>query len=206
MREAMGVVLCGWTGCNKEAEATLDGRGLCRFHFHTVATKQLEDHRRSMQRITYSEGDRLAVCKLLSEVVSQATALVTKTKLLAPVEREQFLQLSLAATELFKRVQREPRIPRNMPVLIYREGDSARDQELTNTINVSKRGACVLTKRQWRPGEKIWIQKPTNQQKALAQVAWAKATELAQFVIGLEILESEDFWGLSQRSRLETKA
>jgi hypothetical protein len=196
-KKAMGVIPCGWTGCNKEAEATFDGRPLCRFHFQTVATRQLEDHRRSLQRITSTDtdGDRLAVCRLLSEVVSQAPALVTKTKLLAPVERGQFLQLSLAATELFKRIHREPRITRNMPVLIYRQGDSARDGKLTNTIDVSKRGVCVSTKRQWRPGEKIWIQKPTNQQKALARVGWVKATEPGQFIIGLKILESGDFGG-----------
>ncbi|HYL13976.1 MAG TPA: PilZ domain-containing protein [Terriglobales bacterium] len=83
-----------------------------------------------------------------------------------------------------------------MPILIYRETGSAGSQELTNTVDVSKRGACIATTRLWETGEKIWIEKPGNRVRTLARVAWVKKTELSQFLIGLEILDCEDFWKL----------
>ena len=89
---------------------------------------------------------------------------VASAKFLGPGQRDQFLELSLSAAELYKRVQRNPRVARNIPILIDRETDSAGNQELANTVNVSKRGACLATSGLWGTGEKIWIAKPGNQE------------------------------------------
>jgi hypothetical protein len=87
-----------------------------------------------------------------------------------------------------------------MPILIYRETDSVASRELTNTVNVSKRGACVETNGLWQTGEKIWMEKPGNQLRTLARVAWVKKREPTNFLVGLEILDYEDFWGLELAS------
>jgi PilZ domain len=134
----------------------------------------------------------------LSDLIDQATVLVATAKFLASSQRDQFLALSQSAANLYKRVQRNRRILRNMPIPLYREtdsSDSSVEQELTNTVNVSKRGACIATKRAWTAGEKIWIRKPQGPLRALAQVTWLKETGPSQFLMGLQILDSEDFWG-----------
>jgi hypothetical protein len=68
-----------------------------------------------------------------------------------------------------------------MPILVYRETDSTRVQELTNTVDVSKQGACIATNWLWEIGEKIWIEKPGNQLRTLARVAWLKKVNQPNF-------------------------
>jgi hypothetical protein len=196
----MGEVACGWAGCGSGSEATLDGRPLCRNHFHDMAARRLEEDRASLQRMEPAGPARSAILKFLSEVVNQTTSLVARAKFLGPSQRDQFLELSLSAVELYKRVQRNPRTPCNMPILIYRGTDDAGGQELTNTVDVSKRGACIRTSRKWEIGEKISIEKPGNQVRTLARVAWVKKGEPTDFLIGLDILGCEDFWGLQPAS------
>jgi hypothetical protein len=197
---AIGDASCGWPGCSGGAEATLNGRSLCRGHFYDMAARNLEEHRARLERIGPLGADRIATLKFLSELINQTTTLVARAKFLGPSQRAQFLELSLSAAELYKRVQRNPRIPHNTPILIYREADSTENQELTNTVNVSKQGACIATIRLWETGEKIWIQKPGSQLRTRARVAWAKKNGLSQFHIGLEILECADYWELEPAS------
>jgi len=141
-------------------------------------------------------ADRERILRFLSEVINQTTTLVATARLLGPSLRDQFLQLSLSAVELHKRVQRSPRIPRNMPILIFREADSTAKQELTNTVNVSKQGACIATSSIWKAGERLWIEQPGSHLRALARVAWIKTSERTPSLMGLAILGCKDFWGL----------
>jgi hypothetical protein len=196
----MGEVTCGRSGCNNNSEATLDGHRLCRNHFYDIAAKRLEECRVRLPRIEPAGADHTPTLKFLSELIGQTTTLVTSAKFLAPWQRDEFLELSLSAAELYKRVQRDVRIRRNMPILVYRETDSTRRQELTNTVDVSKRGACIATTWLWQTGEKIWIEKPGNQLRTLAMVVWVKKGEPCQFLIGLDILDCKDFWGLESAS------
>jgi hypothetical protein len=197
-------VVCGSLGCSNFAEATLDAVSLCRNHFYDRAVKRIEEYRGRLQTIEAS-GARNEVPEFLSQIIAQTTLLVTNAKLLGPGQRDQFLELSLSAMQLFKRAQRPPRMPRNMPVLLGRETDSIGAPELTNTVDVSKRGACVATVGSWAIGDKAWIQKPVTELKAHARIAWSKKTGFSQFLVGLEILDAEDFWKLESTSSPKSK-
>lgn len=196
----MGEASCGWSGCSNKSEAALDGYRLCRNHFYQRAVKRLEEYRAGLRQVAAGMADHTAALKFISEVISQTTTLVANAKLLAPAQRDQFLNLSLSAAELYKQVQRNARIRRNMPILVYREKDSKGMRELTNTVDVSKQGACIATSWLWEIGEKIWVEKPGNQVRTLARVAWLKKGEPTQFLMGLDILDYEDFWGLDPAS------
>jgi hypothetical protein len=87
-----------------------------------------------------------------------------------------------------------------MPILVYRESDSTGMRELTNTVDVSKQGVCIATSWLWETGEKIWIEKPGNRLRTLARVAWMKKSEPTKYLMGLDILDCEDFWGLDLAS------
>ena len=177
----MREITCGWPGCSSKPEAALDGCRLCRKHFYDRAAKRLEEYRASLRRTAPGKVDHTATLKFLSELISQTTTLVASAKFLDPVHRDQFLKLSLSATQLYKRIKRNARKRRNMPILVYRETDSTRVQELTNTVDVSKQGACIATSRIWEIGEKIWIEKPGNQLRTLARVAWLKKVNQPNF-------------------------
>ena len=196
---------CGWAGCGNRAEGSLDGLRLCRSHFYDIATSRLKEHRTRLSKGDPVGPERTRILDFVSLLISETTLLVASAKFLGQEHRDMYLELTLSATELYKRVQRSPRIPRNMPILIYRETDSKDDRELTNTLDVSKEGACIATRRAWEKGEKIWIEKPTNQSRTLARVAWVKKSEPSDFLIGLEILDYEDFWALEAHSRTKKR-
>jgi hypothetical protein len=144
----------------------LDGRRLCRKHFYDLAAKRVEEYRSGLKRIAPTGAERTATSQFLSELIAQTTALVTSARFLSPQQRHQLFELSLSAAELYKRVQRSPRIPRNVPILIYRETDSGAGKELTTTVDVSKRGVCIATSRVWTGEEEIWIEKSGNRRRA----------------------------------------
>ncbi len=194
-----GAVVCVAVGCGKFAEARLDELSLCRNHFYDRAIKRIEEYRGRLQTTEATEGGRNEAPEFLSQIIAQTTTLVTNAKSLEPGQRDQFLDLSKSAMHLFKRAQRPPRLARNMPVLVSR-ADSTGTQELTNTIDVSKRGACITTMGSWAIGDKAWIQKPVGELKALARIAWSKKTGFSQFLVGLDILDAEDFWKLESAS------
>ncbi len=198
-----GEVTCGWAGCNNKSAAGLDGYRLCRNHFYERAAKRLEEYRAGLRQIAPGIADHAATLKFISEVISQTTTLVANAKSLDPGQRDQFLKLSLSAAQLYKQVQRNARIRRNMPILVYRETDSTGMRELTNTVDVSKKGACIATSWLWEIGEKIWVEKPGNQLRTLARVAWLKKGEPTQFLMGIDLLDCEDFWGLDLASRMK---
>ena len=187
---------CGWSACSNSAEARLEGRQLCRDHFYELAKRRVEEHRERMQKAAPEGKERIAVSQLLTDLISQATTLVATAKLLSPWQRDQFFELSLSAAELYKRVQRNLRVARNVPVLLHAEANSHRDPELTNTVDVSKRGACVETRRSWEVGTKLRLETLGNHRQALGKVAWVRKNGLSEFLMGIELLDGEDFWGL----------
>ncbi len=173
----------------------MEGVRLCRNHFYEIGVRRLEEHKARLREGGPTGPDRSKILSFVSQLISETTVLVAGAKLLGQEQRDKYLDLSFAATELYKRVQRLPRISRNMPIVIYSEPDSTANRELTSTVDISKRGACVTTRTMRKTGEKTWIEKPGNQERALVRVAWAKKGESSEFVAGLEILDREDFWG-----------
>lgn len=192
--------VCVSPGCSGRVEASLDGGSFCRNHFYDKALKRLDEYRARVRQNDPAAADRAAMGKTLSNIISETTTLVATAKFLGPWQRDQFLELSLSAAELYKRVQRDYRVARHMPILIYRETNSDTGRELTNTINVSERGACIATTGQWKLGEKIWIERPHSLQRTLACIAWVKEIAPSQYHLGLQLLNNENFWGVKQTS------
>ncbi len=192
---------CTTAHCSNRAEAGLEGKGLCRIHFYELAARRLGEHRESLRNIVPSGPRGIAMLKFLSEVISATTTLVVRSKVLDAQERDRLRELSFSAMELYKCAQRSPRVPMNMPIILYRETGVAGNQELASTVNVSKHGACVTTVGAASIGERIWIQKPMSPLRALAKVAWVKRNGIAEFLMGLDLVEDENFWELGSPAR-----
>ncbi len=190
----MDTVTCGCIGCGQNAEAALSGRKLCRSHFYDIAAKRVQEHKESLQKSEPAGAPRAEMLRFLSELIGQTTTLTIRAKFLSPWQREQLRDLSVAASGLYKRVQRSPRVPLNMPILVYRDTDPTADRELTHTVNVSKKGVCIATTGSCTMDDKIWIQKVTEPLRGATRVAWVKKDGAFQFLVGLDILEEQDFW------------
>ncbi len=190
--------LCEWMGCGSEVEATLGARPLCSRHFYEIGSRRMEEYLTRFQGTDAFGADRQTAAAFLSELISQTTMLVANSKKMAATQREAFLQLSLSAAEMFKRVQRSPRIEVMIPVRIVRDNGGTHGPELANTINVSRKGACLTLSNPCLIGEEIWVEKLKEIARARARVAWVKQLNAAAFQLGIEILDQEDFWNLAQ--------
>jgi hypothetical protein len=191
--------LCGWIGCKNSSEATLDARPLCRRHFYDIAARRLADYHERFAGADPVGRDRVAASAFLSDLIGQAGTLVTSAKELTAKERDDFLALSTDAVEMYKRVQRNPRIPLRVPIRVYRAPGQKGKFELTATVNVSKVGACITVCEPVAVGTRLWLQKTENAATASGCVSWAKESAASQFLIGFEIVDHEDFWDLKQQ-------
>jgi hypothetical protein len=192
----------------------MDGRSFCRIHFYEFARKRLEDSRSSSAKDGAATTSSPAIAKFLSELVSQATALVAGAKYMTEMQRNQFLELSLSAVELYKCLQRNPRFKRKVSVVlrpsteasavgeqeisvvIRSSADTGTRGEFTSTLNVSKTGACLETSSAWEVSQEIWIERADNRQVTRARVVWVKKVSASKYLLGAEILNCEDFWGV----------
>ena len=186
---------CAWIGCANTAEASLSGRAMCRDHFYETGKNLVNSYRESLQKFAPEGTQATVVLTCLSEVISETTSLVARAKFLGPWQLDQFHGLCVSAMELYRRIQRSPRMQRVLPLLLHRA--SGNDSELTSTVDISKRGACVSTGGKCAVGDQLLIESPPNPQRSLARVAWVKPAGRTRYLIGLEIVDHENFWGLA---------
>lgn len=150
----MAAGVCGWIGCKNPSEAALDARPLCRKHFYDIAARRLADYHERFAGADPVGRDRVAASAFLSELIGQAGTLVTGAKQLTDKDRDNFLALSTDAVEMYKRVQRNPRIPLRVPIRVYRAAGQKGKFELTSTVNVSKveLASRCASRSQWAQG------------------------------------------------------
>jgi hypothetical protein len=191
---------CGWAGCKNPPEAVLERRPLCRSHFYELAAKRLEDIRTRMAKAgpvgAENPLDNSLDAKFLSEFIGGATGLVAVATSLSESQRNAYLFLSLSAVELYRRLQRHARFEKEVSVILRRGPDPGTWGEFTKTRNVSKKGGCIESGSIWKLSEEIWIERADNRQQGRARVVWVKKTPSLRYLVGVEILECEDFWEL----------
>src|SRR5262249_23723242 len=181
----------------------LEGRLLCRDHFHQDAIKKLEQYHSRLPSANESDSEKATLSKFVSEVISQTTILVSRTKLLSPEQRTLFLELSRASLQFYKRVQRNPRQNKRLAVLITLGQGKSMQREETDTINVSLKGACFESALTWRIGDAITIQRLDTKGTASARIARIECGPETLCRIGVEILDNADFWQLKEKRSTE---
>jgi len=182
----------------------LEGRLLCRDHFHQSASKKLDQYQARLREANESDVERASLIRFVSEVISQTTLLVSRTKFLSETKRDLFLRLSQSSLQFYKRVQRDPRQDQKWPVVIARTSGKSEDQENTETVNVSVKGACLESSLGWELGEQLRITRLDTKATALARVARVDKATAVKPKIGIEIIDADDFWKLKKKG-LERK-
>jgi len=193
---------CSWTGCDRVSGAKLLERELCIEHFLEYADRRITLILHSFEIGTEQRNLSPEVQKLLSDIIAQTMRLATETKLLSPQYRDHLIALSTSAADIYRRIQRTPRITKRFPCRI-RQGTRVIDgAEECFTLNVSQQGACVELEQSLKMEQIIFLERTdTARKSAKARVAWIKRLESGRVAVGLEILGERDFWGLAQRDK-----
>jgi hypothetical protein len=193
---------CNWTGCGRTSGAKIANRRLCLEHFLEFSDRRVGTIEQALAGDSGERNLPPEVLGFLSQVISQTMVFATETKLLAPLYRDNLIALSTRAAEIYKRVQRMPRIARRIACSV-RTGVSAKEgAERCFTVNVSLRGASLEAEQALKLGQTIVLERADVPKKsARARVAWIRQSEAERFVVGVEILDEEDFWGLGKQEK-----
>ena len=191
---------CNWTGCARVADLQLAERRLCLDHFFEFATRRMDSIRRVLDDRQHNRellGDAQA---FLSQVVSQTTQLATQVRLLDPALRDRLLTLSTSAADIFNHIRRAPRLPRRIACALLLGTIAPEVADRCFTVNVSQRGACLDLNFPQRAGREVTLQRLDTNRFSRAKIAWVKDAPGGRFLAGIEILDTDDFWGLGQPS------
>ena len=191
-----GTGLCDWAGCEKHSNTELEGRGLCLDHFLEHSQRKIQTMERAFNSETGERNVAPDTQSFLSNVISQTMLLAAQTRLLAPTHRETLLVLSTRAAEMYKRIQREPRLFRRIGCLVRTGVVSTETAEKCYTVNVSLRGACVELKQGLRVSQMVILEREDTRRSARGKVAWVKQAGADRYMTGLELQDVDDFWGL----------
>jgi PilZ domain len=95
----------------------------------------------------------------------------------------------------------DPDIPRRTEIRNHLEVvvtlfslDTMGSYEVTTTRNVSLHGACVLTKHQWPPNQRINVQSLEGSFSSPARVVHCRRAEEGSFAMGLEFFSANGEW------------
>ena len=178
--------------------ASLERRALCVEHFLELARHRLESIEKSVNDRTNSRAVPSEIQSVLSEILSQTPSVVASTRRMRPEMHDSFMSLSETAARLYKQARRPPRFDRSVSCHIQMSVLSSEAPQKCSTVNVSQRGASVETTQAFEKEQVITLQREDTGKRANAQVVWVKKKATKGFMVGLEILDQDDFWGLGQ--------
>lgn len=103
----------------------------------------------------------------------------------------------------------EKRLPIAMVVNLASVHDrAANGAELTYTNNVSAHGACVVSNREWQPGELAEVTSFSDQAAILGKVVYCRRHGNDQYAIGLNFQKNAVLWSvyIKYSSRVQATA
>ena len=87
----------------------------------------------------------------------------------------------------------ETRTP--MRVLVEVSSFEHASYELTYTVNVSRRGARILSKHAWQPNQRLSVRSIEGNLNAVGRIAYCDLAESNAFAIGVQLDEPSYDWG-----------
>jgi hypothetical protein len=187
---------CSWAGCSHPPNTSFEGRPFCIAHFLEMAPRRLESIETTLNNQPGARHLSSSIQSVLSQMISEMSALAAGTRQLHPELREKLISLSETAAKLYKRARRPPRFGRSVACRIRISVISTDAPESCSTVDVSQRGASVTTVRPPQVKQLITLEREDTGRRARAKVVWIKQKTATVFMVGLEILDQEDFWGV----------
>jgi hypothetical protein len=187
---------CGVQGCEQTAEATIDGEALCRGHFISRCYAQLErlEEVQKAHRLSLPDGE--SVRRFINQSSRQADEIEHTAKNLDNLDRARLLHIILWANEVGSYLRRSPRKSASIPVRISCDKLGSAWEEQTQTVLLSRYGASLRCGHSAKPGERVQLERLDTGERVLGQVAWQRSAENDGARIGIEFVDSENFWGL----------
>ena len=194
---------CGMASCDEGAAIALRGTPLCVRHFIPVCTQEIESRGERLKNGYYDETATLAFKNFIAACADQASRFIqsdngadssTKSRL------EEFLR---RVSQTGQRLRRSPRMSSSVPIYLRREDSGRTWEEETWTITVSQHGASLVCRHPVETGGALVLSRRDRANRVQARVVYCRYNSEGWREIGVELLDRDDFWGLSQAARIQ---
>jgi len=188
---------CKFPECGSAPAASLEGQSYCKEHFISTSYERLDSCSDQLSRrpVAYELSDRLR--SFLTACIHQANALTRAPFNQDPLERARLLDIRYTAMDLCSRLRRSPRLADSRPVRLLCETPGHPWQEVQCTSLISRFGAMLECNNLVRPDDWLWVERLDTGTRVRARLAWRETGKSGSFSVGLEFLDSENFWGLT---------
>lgn len=186
---------CGVSSCGRPACACFEGHDFCRAHFISSCYQRLEQYARQFgQQEHWHKSAPQKLRDTLAEMVNQATTLGLTSPDLNGLQQAQLLDILFTAGNLMKSVRRSDRRYMSIPLRLRYEVTGHNWTEESNTLEVSKHGACIESRLPIAKGEIMTVERADNHRTARAAVRWQRRKPDGSQTLGIELVGLSDFW------------
>jgi hypothetical protein len=187
---------CKVMGCSQDVASSLGGEALCREHFISSCYTKIEKYKELRKGYSLKLEEEETIRRFVNECSRQAKEIKHATEDLDNLERARLLLIIEEARELGRHLRRSPRKTASIAVRLRFEVLVGNWEEDTQTESLSRYGASIQCSRRAKPGESLQIIRSDTAQKVQALVAWQRPSEDRNFIMGVEFMDSDNFWGL----------
>jgi len=188
---------CEYPECGKSPAVRLETKYYCRDHFIVRCYEELDSCAARLGQRPEGEQDSEHLRAFLRACMEHADALTRAPFMQDPLERARLLDIRYTASDLLRRMRRSPRVAEAHPVVLRCETPGRPWQEALSTVLISRFGAMFECEHLVRPEDWLFVERLDTGTRARARMAWRAPAKAGHFAIGLEFLDSENFWGLN---------
>jgi hypothetical protein len=189
---------CGMASCDEGAAIALRGRPLCVRHFIPVCIQEIESRGDRLKNGLYDEAATLAFKNFISACAEQASRFIQDDGLTDGSTKSSLEGFLRRVSQSGQRLRRSPRLSSSVPIFLRREDSGRTWEEETWTITVSQHGASLVCRHPVETGGALVLSRRDRANRVQARVVYCRYNSEGWREIGVELLDREDFWGLSR--------
>jgi hypothetical protein len=187
---------CSFAGCEQTVVSSLEDEALCLEHFISVCYMRLDRYTEIRKGQGLKGPDTESMRRFIYECVRQADELEHVADGLDNLERSRLIHIIEEANDLGRHLRRSPRKTASIAVRLCCDRIGGTWEEDTETVLLSRYGASVRCSHPAKPGENLEVIRSDTGQKVQARVAWQRPVGNDGIRIGVEFVDSDNFWGL----------
>ena len=192
---------CTVEACEGAASAKLDTNDVCVEHFLLATVREIDDRAARLKQQPIEAGEMQAWKEFIANCTSQAQRLAQDDRTVDKRTRTRLLDLVLRASHLSQSLRRSARVPATLPIWLRREDPGKSWEEETWTSTVSEHGAGLVCRHLVEPGSTLVLCRRGPGDRARARVVYCRYDSDGRRQIGVEFIDQNNFWELSQKSR-----
>jgi hypothetical protein len=190
--------LCGMASCSEGAAVALRGTPMCVRHFIPVCTQEIESRGERLRNGLYDEAAMLAFKNFISACAEQASRFIQDNGVSDGSTKSRLEEFLRRLSQSGQRLRRSPRMSSSVPIFLRREDSGRTWEEETWTITVSQHGASLVCRHPVETGGSLVLSRRDRANRVQARVVYCRYNSEGWREIGVELLDRDDFWGLSQ--------